>query len=52
VCLYSSAIRGTSRGCYQGAYVGAPSPLIFGEKKLKAKLARWRENEAAWLFEI
>ena len=23
-----------------------------GEKKLKAKLARWREDEAAWLFEI
>jgi hypothetical protein len=23
-----------------------------GEKKTKAKLARWRENEAAWLFEI
>jgi hypothetical protein len=23
-----------------------------GEKKTKAKLARWRGNEATWLFEI
>ena len=37
----------------QGASVGAPSPLIFkGREKTKAKLARWRGNEAAWLFEI
>jgi hypothetical protein len=30
VCLYFPAIRETSRGCYQGAPFGAPSPLKKG----------------------
>ena len=53
VCLYSSAIRGTSRGRYTTRCVcrRSVSPQR-GRIKTKAKLARWREDEAAWLFEI
>src|SRR4051794_40950299 len=36
---------------YQGASFGAPSPLKKG-RKLKAQLARRREDEKPWLFEI
>ena len=36
----------------QGAPFGAPSPLIFEGRELKAQLARRREDESAWLFEI
>jgi hypothetical protein len=36
---------------YQGASFGAPSPLKRGDQ-LKAHLARRRENEKPWLFEI
>jgi hypothetical protein len=51
--LYFPAIRETSCGLYtQGASFGAPSPLIVGGEKLKAQLARRRENASAWLFEI
>jgi len=31
---------------------GAPSPLIVEGRKLKAQLARRRENEKPWLFEM
>jgi hypothetical protein len=34
--LYFPAIRETSRGLYQGASFGAPSPLIFEGRELKA----------------
>ncbi len=45
--------RGSCCGnCYQGAPFGAPSPLIFEGRKLKAQLARRREDAGAWLFEI
>jgi hypothetical protein len=37
---------------YQGASFGAPSPLKVEGRKLKAQLARRRENEKSWLFEI
>jgi hypothetical protein len=36
---------------YQGASFGAPSPLKVEGRKLKAQLARRREDESAWLFE-
>jgi hypothetical protein len=36
---------------YQGASFGAPSPLKRGDQ-LKAQLARRREDEKPWLFEI
>jgi hypothetical protein len=53
VCLCFSAIREISRGRYQGAPFGVPSPLMGrGEKKLKAQLARRRGNASVWLFEI
>jgi len=52
VCLCFPAIREASRGRYQGAPFGVPPPLIFEGRKLSAQLARRRENEAAWLFEI
>jgi hypothetical protein len=51
VCLCFSAIRETSRGRYQGAPFGVPSPLNVEGRKLKAQLARRRGNESAWLFE-
>jgi len=45
--------RGSCGGhYYQGAPFGAPSPLIVEGREPKAQLARRRENEAAWLFEI
>jgi hypothetical protein len=37
---------------YQGASFGAPSPLKVEGRKLKAQLARRREDESVWLFEI
>jgi hypothetical protein len=37
---------------YQGASFGAPSPLKVAGRELKAQLARRREDEAVWLFEI
>ena len=51
MCLCFSAIREISRGRYQGAPFGVPSPLKEG-RKLKVQLARRREDESAWLFEI
>jgi hypothetical protein len=53
VCLCFPAIRETSRGRYQGAPFGVPPPpQCRGGGKLKAHLARRRENADAWLFEI
>ena len=51
--LYFSAIRETSCGRYTTRCVfrRSVSPHVEG-RKLKAKLARRRGNEAAWLFEI
>jgi hypothetical protein len=37
---------------YQGASFGAPSPLKAEGRKDKTQLARRREDESAWLFEI
>jgi hypothetical protein len=37
---------------YQDASFGAPSPLKVEGRELKAQLARRREDESAWLFEI
>src|SRR3954453_21057662 len=51
VCLCFSAIREISRGCYQGAPFGVPSPLNVEGRELKAQLARRRGNASAWLFE-
>ena len=51
VCLCFPAIREISRGRYQGAPFGVPSPLKKGDQ-LEARLARRRENASAWLFEI
>jgi hypothetical protein len=52
VCLCFSAIREISRGRYQGAPFGVPSPLNVEGRKLKAQLARRRGNAGVWLFEI
>jgi hypothetical protein len=37
---------------YQGASIGAPSPLNVEGRELEAPLARRRGNEDAWLFEM
>ena len=37
---------------YQGASFGAPSPLKVEGRKLTDQLARRREDEKSWLFEI
>jgi hypothetical protein len=52
VCLCFPAIREISRGRYQGAPFGVPSPLKVEGRKLTAQLARRRGNASAWLFEI
>ena len=52
VCLCFSAIREISRGRYQGAPFGVPSPLNVEGRELKVQLARRRENVKPWLFEI
>jgi alkanesulfonate monooxygenase SsuD/methylene tetrahydromethanopterin reductase-like flavin-dependent oxidoreductase (luciferase family) len=52
VCLCFPAIREASRGRYQDAPFGVPSPLNVEGGELKAQLARRREDDGVWLFEI
>ena len=40
------------RSLHDKVRLSAPRLPSKGEKSLKAKPARWRGNEAAWLFEI
>jgi hypothetical protein len=51
VCLYFLAIQETSRGRYQDAPFGAPSPLNVEGRELKAQLARRRGNAKPWLLD-
>ena len=51
VCLCFPAIREISRGVLQCAFRRSASPHSWGGK-LKAQLARRRENADPWLFEM